>query len=66
MTNREYYEMGTEELAETIASSGEWNFDALAELCRRAGLEDEWDEADGDTFEAVAFKAADVLGVEIL
>ena len=36
-----------------------------AELCRLAGMESEWCEADGDTFEAVLIEAAKKLNVEI-
>ena len=36
-----------------------------AELCRLAGMESEWLEADGDTFEAVLIEAAKKLNVEI-
>ena len=32
----------------------------------QAGLADEWEEADGESFEAVLFKAAEALGVEII
>ena len=35
------------------------------ELCRLAGMESEWREADGDTFEAVLIEAAKKLKVEI-
>ena len=35
------------------------------ELCRLAGMESEWREADGDTFEAVLIEAAKKLNVEI-
>ena len=35
------------------------------ELCRLAGMESEWREADGDTFEAVIIEAAKKLNVEI-
>ena len=34
------------------------------ELCRLAGMESEWREADGETFEAVLIEAAKKLGVE--
>ena len=54
------------ELARKIAASDEWIPEDLAELARRAGLWEEWQDADGDTFESVAFKAAEILGVEIL
>ena len=36
-----------------------------AELCRLAGMESEWREADGDTFEEVLIEAAKRLNVEI-
>ena len=36
-----------------------------AKLCRLAGMESEWREADGDTFEAVLIEAAKKLNVEI-
>ena len=36
-----------------------------AELCRLAGMESEWREADGGTFEAVLIEAAKKLNVEI-
>ena len=36
-----------------------------AELCRLAGMESEWLEADGETFEAVLIEAAKKLNVEI-
>lgn len=53
------------ELAERIREADEWNSEDLAELCEMAGLEKEWQEADGETFEQVAYKAAEILGVEI-
>lgn len=53
------------EIAERIRREDTWNAEACGELCRLAGLEDEWEAADGDTFEAVVFKAAERLGVEI-
>ena len=36
-----------------------------AELCRLAGMESEWREADGETFESVLIEAAKKLNVEI-
>ena len=35
------------------------------ELCRLAGMESEWAEADGETFESVLIEAAKKLDVEI-
>lgn len=59
MMNRAY------EIAQELNNSNEWNAELLAELCELAGLSREWEEADGETFESVAYKAADILGVEI-
>ena len=42
-----------------------WDDALLAELCELAGITEEWENADGETFETVAYKAADILGVEI-
>lgn len=53
-------------LSESIRSRDAWDLDELAELCRLADMEEQWTEADGSTFEAVAFAAADKLGVDIL
>ena len=39
--------------------------DECAELCRLAGMESEWREADGETFEDVLIEAAKKLNVEI-
>lgn len=53
------------EIAEEIRSSETWDNDLLAELCEAAGMTEEWNASDGETFEAVAYKAAEKLGVEI-
>lgn len=53
------------EIAEEIRSSDTWDNDLLSELCEAAGMTEEWNAADGETFEAVAYKAAEKLGVEI-
>lgn len=55
-----------QELAEEIRKSQEWDLDQLAELCELADMTAEWEAADGETFEQVAFQAAEKLGVEIL
>ena len=54
------------EVAEELRTSGEWIPELCEELCELAGLADEWEEADGESFEAVLFKAAEALGVEII
>ena len=57
--------MNNNELAEKIRNSETWNYDLLAELCDCAGIFEEWKNADGETFECVAYKAAEILGVNI-
>jgi hypothetical protein len=53
-------------LAKKIKSSQEWNADDLKKLCEYAGLSHEWEQADGENFETVAQRAADILGVDIV
>ena len=53
------------EIATTLRSSGEWDFELISELCEIAGLEEEWNDSDEYTFEDVAYKAAEILGVDI-
>lgn len=54
------------EIAKEIREMDTWDMELLRELCEMAGMLDEWEEADGETFESVAFKAAESLGVEIV
>lgn len=53
-------------LAEEIRNADIWNEDDCKKLCEYAGLEEEWDKADGDTFESILYEAAEILGVEII
>lgn len=53
------------EIAKEIKEMDTWNMELLEELCEVAGMIEEWNAADGETFENVAFKAAEKLGVEI-
>lgn len=54
-----------EQIAERIRTADEWNADDCRDLCELAGLEKEWEEADGETFESVVYRAAEILEVEI-
>ena len=56
--------LSDEELAEKIREATEWDIDLLRDLCWRAGIIEEWDES-GDDYVEVAYKAAEILGVEI-
>lgn len=55
------------ELAETIRDAHDWESckDECRQLCDMAGMADEWDNADGETFEGVLDRAADKLHVRI-
>ena len=54
-------------LALVISNADTWEEceSECAELCRLAGMESEWQEADGDTFESVLNEAAKKLHVKI-
>lgn len=54
------------ELSEVIRNSDTWDMEALAELCELADMAAEWNAADGETFESIAYAAAERLGVEII
>ena len=53
-------------LAKRIQQSQEWNLEDIKELISHAGLEDEWNAADAEDAESIIYKAADILGVEVL
>ena len=54
-------------IAFAIRNADKWDDceNECAELCRLAGMESEWREADGDAFEDVLIEAAKKLNVEI-
>lgn len=53
------------EIAKEIRAMEIWDMELLEELCEAADMVEEWNEADGEAFESIAFKAAEKLGVEI-
>lgn len=53
-------------IAEKIRKNDIWDVDDCKALCDLAGFSDEWEAADGETFEQVVYEAADVLGVEVV
>lgn len=57
-----------EELAETIREADSWDDcqDEIRHLCELAGLSDEYNDADGDTFEDVVSRAAEFFGVTVI
>lgn len=57
--------MELKELVKRINKSDTWNPEDLKELCRLAGMEKEWENADGETFESVVYQTAERLGVDI-
>ena len=57
--------MTVQEIAREIRNSETWDNELLEQLCEEAGLLEEYQNADGETFESVVYKAADILNVEI-
>lgn len=53
-------------LAGAIQADDEWNFDLLEKLCAFADMTEEWENRTEDTFESIAYKAAEKLGVELI
>ena len=45
------------QLAEKLRTSDAWDRETLKDLCALAGMSAEWEESDGETFEAVAYLA---------
>lgn len=54
-----------QELAAKIAAADTWNENDCKKLCELAGMIDEWNAADGETFETVVYNAAEKLDVKI-
>lgn len=53
------------ELANAMIETGEYVPEICAEICRRADMVDEWEAADGETFESVLYRAARILNINI-
>lgn len=52
-------------IAREIRERDTWSDDLNRQLCEMAGLLDQYEEADGESFEAVVESAAEKLGVSI-
>lgn len=66
MQRNEYYaSLSLNELAEEINNNSEWDTEQLQELCYRADMEEEWEQATDETFEYVINEAADKLEINI-
>lgn len=61
----EYDKNRAYEIAAEMRKSGEWQPELCKELCELAGLGEEWEQADGENFEAVVDEAANRFGVDI-
>lgn len=48
------------ELAKKIDNAQEWDLDDCKALCEALDMSDEWEAADGETFEAVVEKAVEI------
>ena len=57
--------MTVQEIAREIRNSETWDDELLKQLCEAAGMLEEYEASDGETFESVVYKAAEKLGVEI-
>lgn len=53
-------------LAEKIREKSVWSLKQCEKLCELADMAEEWTNANAEEFEAVVFKAAEKLGVEII
>lgn len=57
--------LSDKELEQKINNCQCWDMDLLSELCRRAGLSKAWEESTDLTFEKIAYRAAEMLGLNI-
>ncbi len=55
-----------EELEMRILACSTWDLSLLQELADMADMEDEWEAADGENFENVAFEMAEKIGIRIV
>lgn len=62
---KEILKMTVQEIAKELRGQDVWSVELLELLCDEAGLTEEFENADSETFESVVYKAADVLNVEI-
>ena len=46
------------------SQNGEYNPEICKLICKEAGLDTEWEQANGDNFEQVLEKACNILGIE--
>lgn len=61
-----YTENEIRDLAKKIRNSDEWKLDDIRALCDAAGMLDEFDAADGETFESVVYAAAKKLHIDVI
>ena len=61
-----YTENEIRDLAKKIRNSDEWDLDDIRDLCDAAGMLDEFDAADGETFEAVVYAAAKKQHIDVI
>ena len=57
--------MNVQEIAKELRGQDVWSMELLELLCDEAGLAEDFENADSETFESVVYKAADILNVEI-
>lgn len=54
------------QLAASFREKDVWSLEECWALCYWANMEDEWERATAENFEAILYKAAEKLGVEII
>lgn len=62
---KEILKMTVQEIAKELRGQDVWSVELLELLCDEADMLEEYESADGETFESVVYKAADILNVEI-
>nr|DAH20329.1 MAG TPA: hypothetical protein [Caudoviricetes sp.] len=58
--------MTVKEIAQRMKASDIWEEADCKALCELAGFLDEYNNADGESFECIVVSAADKLGVDII
>lgn len=61
MKNLKYRHLATSELLAIYDVVAFYNSDLISELCRRAGLREEWEQSTAETFGAVLSRAVEIL-----
>lgn len=61
LREKNLHELPDDELLMLFDLSTEYDYEQCKEICKRAGLEEEWEEVDSVTFEDVLDEAIEIL-----